>query len=137
MAVAQLTATRLPSIVGACQPGNCRNGSKKIANNTYAHYRHDGVEVTHHSNRIMFMPFPEGPFDPDEAMNRHVLYEIGNAGWHTMTTAGRLHQITRANGGGMVGIKDGIMRYTAPDGTVYDMYNTLVIDSVTGEVVLD
>lgn len=137
MAVAQLTATHLPSILGACQPGNCRNGSKKIAHNTYAHYRPNGVEVTYHGNRIMFMPFHEGPLDTNEAMNRHVLYEISNAGWHTMTTAGRLHQITRANGGGMVGIKNGTMRYTAPDGTVHDMYSTLVIDSVTGEVVLD
>lgn len=124
MAVARLTATLLPAIMWACQPGNCRGGSKKIAHNTYARYLDYGIEVTYHGNRIVFQEFGS------------LHYVISNGGWHSVTTAGRLHQITLDNGGGMVNIKNGVMRYTSPSGKVYDMYNPLVIDSVTGEVFL-
>ena len=124
MAVAQLTATRLPAIMWACQPGNCRGGSKKIAHNTDARYLDSGVEVTYHGNQIVFQKF------------NSPLYEITNAGWSTRTTAGRLHQITRANGGGAVNIRGGVMRYTTPSGKIYDMHGPMMIDSRTGEVVL-
>ena len=119
MAVAQLIETDLLKLSHKARS----NQGGKIAHNTYVFAGDHGLELTYHGNRIVFKPYGG------------LHYEISNAGWHTVTTSGRLHQITRANGGGTVNIKDGVMRYTSPSGTVHEMFSPLLIDMRTGEVV--
>ncbi|ATW58496.1 hypothetical protein SEA_C3PO_88 [Corynebacterium phage C3PO] len=119
MAVAQLIETDLLELTQLARS----NQGRKIAHNTYIHAGSHGLELTYHGNRIVFKPYGG------------LHYEMTNAGWHTVTTAGRLHQLTRANGGGMVNIKGGVMRYTAPSGTVHEMNAPLLIDMRTGEVI--
>ena len=122
MAVAQLSETNLFDLDHKARCNRNYGKRVKVAHNTHIFAGDHGLELTYHGNRILHKPYGA------------LHYEIGNAGWHTMTTAGRLHQITRANGGGAVGIKDGVMRYTAPSGKVHDMYGTLIIDARNGEV---
>ena len=123
MAVARLTETNLYEMTQKARVNPNRSRRVKVAHNTYACIRDYGLEITYHDNRILFKPYG----------GSH--YEINSAGWHTVTTAGRLHQITRANGGGTVNIKNGVMRYTTPSGTVHEMYRPLFVDMNTGEVV--
>lgn len=123
MAVAQLIETNLHNL-GHMARCNKNYGKRvKVAHNTHIYAGDHGIELTYHDNRIVFVPYGG------------LHYEINNAGWHTTTTAGRLHQITRANGGGAVNIKNGVMRYTAPSGTAYEMHGPLLIDMRTGEVI--
>lgn len=122
MAVAQLIETDLYALDRKARCNRNYGKRVKVANNTHIFAGTHGLELTHHDNRILHKPYGA------------LHYEIGNAGWHTMTTSGRLDQITYDNGGGRVNIKDGVMRYTAPSGKVHDMYGTLIIDMRNGEV---
>ena len=122
MAVARLIETDLYAIPRMARCNRNYGRRVKVAHNTYAYAGDDGVEITYHGNRILLKGYGA------------THYEINNAGWHTVTTAGRLHQITRDNGGGTVNIKNGVMRYTAPSGTVHEMYGPLLIELATGEV---
>ena len=119
MAVAQLIETDLYELTQLARS----NKEVKVAHNTHIHAGDHGLELTYHGNLIMFKPYGG------------LHYEINNAGWHTVTTSGRLHQITRANGGGIVNIEGGVMRYTSPSGTVHEMTAPLLIDMRTGEVI--
>ena len=121
MAVAQLQITDLIDMQREATCNRNYGECVKIAHNTYAIALTHGMEVTYHGNRILFKPYGASH------------YEIGNAGWHTTTTSGRLDQITRANGGGTVNIKNGVMRYTAPSGATHDMHGTIIVDSASGE----
>lgn len=123
MAVAQLSETNLFDLDRKARCNRNYGKRVKVAHNTHVFAGTHGLELTYHDNRILHKPYGA------------LHYEIGNAGWHTITTAGRLDQITYDNGGGRVNIKNGVMRYTAPSGKVHEMYGTLLIDSRTGEVV--
>lgn len=123
MAVAQLIETNLYELDHKARCNRNYGKRVRVAHNTYIHAGDHGLELTYHGNRIVFKPYGG------------LHYEISNAGWHTVTTSGRLHQITRANGGGTVNIKDGVMRYTSPSGAVNEMYSPVLIDMRTGEVV--
>ena len=123
MAVARLIETDLYEMTQKARGNPNRSRRVKVAPNTYAHAGNYGLELTYHGNRILFKPYG----------GSH--YEINNAGWHSVTTSGRLHQITRDNGGGTVNIKNGVMRYTTPSGTVHEMYRPLFVDMYTGEIV--
>ena len=123
MAVARFIETDLLKLTHEARENRNYGKWVRVAHNTYIHAGDHGLELTYHGNRIVFKPYGA------------LHYEIDNAGWHTVTTSGRLHQITRANGGGMVGIDGGVMRYTSPSGAVNEMYSPLLIDMRTGEVV--
>lgn len=122
MAVARLIETDLYAIPRMARSSRTSDARVKVAHNTYAYAGDNGVEITYHGNRILFKAYGA------------THYEINNAGWHSVTTSGRLHQVTRDNGGGTVNIKNGVMRYTAPSGTIHEMYGPLLIDLATGEV---
>lgn len=123
MAVAQLISTDLYEIAHKALIRRNPATPLKVAHNTHAHAKGYGLELTYHGNRILFKPYGG------------LHYEISNAGWHSVTTSGRLHQITRSNGGGIVNIKNGMMRYTSPSGTVHEMTRPLLIDERSGEVI--
>ena len=122
MAVAQLIETDLYAIPRMARQNRNYGQRVKVAHNTYAYAGDHGVSIAYHDNCILFKAYGA------------THYEISNAGWHSVTTSGRLHQITRDNGGGTVNIKNGVMRYTAPSGTVHEMHGPLLIDLATGEV---
>ena len=52
--------------------------------------------------------------------------ELNNRGYHTRTTADRLHRIATANGAGHVRIRGGVMQFVSDDGEVQDMHGSVI-----------
>ena len=52
--------------------------------------------------------------------------ELNNRGYHTRTTADRLHRIATANGAGGVRMRNGIMQFVNNDGEIRDMFGSVI-----------
>lgn len=92
--------------------------SMKLAPNTVAYRTGDEIAISYHGNDIAI-------WNTDTKA-----ITLQTCGWITSTTIGRLHQIARGNGLGMVGIVNGAARFThtSTDCGWYSMSKPITID---------
>lgn len=124
MAIAKMTAYTLQELILALGDKDLT----KIGHNTYARRVEDPktglgcVAVCYRETNII-------RFNP---MGTRVTVDCG--GWHTATTAGRIHKFLQANGGASCGIKSGTIRVTDTTGISYPLTDPITIDTGNGEL---
>lgn len=124
MTTAKMTAYTLQELILALGDKDLA----KIGHNTYARRVEDPktdlgcIAVCYHETNII-------RFNP---MGTRVTVDCG--GWHTATTAGRIHEFLQANGGASCGIKSGTIRVTDSAGISFPLTAPITIETDSGEL---